>query len=287
MKKDKENLKKVLVFLFITSIISTGIFIWMFGGVGDSLIAVLPMMFTPGISALITSLIFKEKLRSFAWKLGKPKYLLYAYIMPLAVSIIGYGIFWLTKYGGFSADIVVNYQWAELIGFNLPVPFIVGALSKMIIAFLLTTLIVFGEELGWSGYLTPKLRKSFSASITSIIVGFYWAAWHYPAIIGGFYGYGAPLWISLPGFTLVLIGASFLRTVLVEKAKSLWPGVIVHASHNVILMGMFLEMTKQTGELNLNYIVSETVVFLGIIYILVSVLFWKIILERKKLKHIK
>ena len=55
-------LKKVTTFLIITTLISTGIFIWIFNGAGDSLIAVLPMMFTPGVSAFITAFIFKEKI---------------------------------------------------------------------------------------------------------------------------------------------------------------------------------------------------------------------------------
>ena len=98
---------------------------------------------------------------------------------------------------------------------------------------------VLGEEIGWSGYITPKLLKLSSVPATSIIVGLYWAIWHYPAIIGGFYGQGTPLWISLPGFTLVCIGESFVRTFLVLKSKNLWVGTIFHASGDTILMEIF------------------------------------------------
>ena len=65
MEMKKESLKQVISFLFITSIISTGIFIWMFNGARDSIAAVLPMMYTPGISAIITALIFKDKIGNF------------------------------------------------------------------------------------------------------------------------------------------------------------------------------------------------------------------------------
>lgn len=277
MKTKKRTLKEVTTFLIITSAISAGIFIWMFNGAKDKLVAVVPMMYTPCISAIITTLIYKGKIRDFGWKSGKPRYLLYAFLLPLAVSIIGYGLFWITKYADFTSENVVYYRWAEMIGFNLPAPFIAGILSKLIIASLLATLFVFGEEVGWSGYLTPKLRSVFSVPVSSILVGIYWSLWHFPAIIGGFYGSGAPLWISLPGFTLVLVGASFARTVLVENSKSLWTGVILHASHNVVLMGIFLEMTKGKGELNPNYIVSETGLFLGMVYISASIIFRRLL----------
>lgn len=276
MVSKKSILIPVITFILITSLISAAIFIWMFNGAKDSIEAVLPMMFTPGISAIITALIFKEKIRSFGWSPGRPRYLLYSLLIPLLVSVIAYGITWLTPYAGFTTENVVNYKWARMIGFSLPAPFIAGFLSKLVIGTLATSLIVFGEEVGWSGYLTPKLRQIFSVPVTSVLVGLYWSAWHYPAIIGGFYGTGTPLWIALPGFTLVLTGASFIRTVVVEKSGSLWPGVLVHASHNVILMGMFLEMTAQESDLNIHYIVSETGVFVGVVYVLAGIGFWRI-----------
>ncbi len=282
MRTKKEITREIVTFLIITTVISTGIFIWMFSGAEDSPAAVIPMMYTPGISAIITLLIFKGKIRDLGWKLGKARFLVFAFFLPILVSLIGYGIVWLTDYSDFTTREVVNYRWAEMIGFELPAPFIVGLLSKSILATLLTILVVFGEEVGWSGYLTPKLRQFFSIPVTSLIVGIYWAVWHFPAIIGGFYGYGTPLWIALPGFTLVLIGASFIRTVLIEKSKSLWGGVILHASHNVILMGIFLEMSVRKEYTT--YLVSETGLFLGIIYILVALGFYKM-LCKKKLKY--
>ena len=277
MDTKKEILKKVITFSVITCFISTGIFIWMFAGARDSFPAVLSMMYTPGISAILTALIFKEKISRFGWRLGRPKYLVYSFLAPMIVSIIGYGIIWMTGFADFSTEAVKNYKWAAMIGFDLPVPFLIGFFSKMIIASSLTMLATFGEELGWSGYLTPKLRNIFSITSTSLIVGIFWAVWHFPAIIGGFYGGGTPLWVALPGFTLVLIGASFFRTFLVDKSKSLWVGVILHASHNVILMGMFMEMTADKGYAR--YLVSETGVFLGIVYITVALLFGKLCLH--------
>ncbi|MFC2089469.1 type II CAAX prenyl endopeptidase Rce1 family protein [Bacteroidota bacterium] len=53
-----------------------------------------------------------------------------------------------------------------------------------------------GEEIGWSGFLTPKLRKVFSIPLTSVIVGVYWAVWHFPAINWWF----LRVWYSFVGF---------------------------------------------------------------------------------------
>jgi uncharacterized protein len=80
MEAKKEILKQLITFLALTIIISTGIFIWMFNGAKDNMIAVLLMMYTPGISAILTSLILKDKIRNYGWKPGKIRFLGYAYI---------------------------------------------------------------------------------------------------------------------------------------------------------------------------------------------------------------
>ena len=273
MDLKEDVFKHIITFFIITSIISTGIYVWIFGGTEDSEPAVLAMMWTPGISAILTSLIFKDKIRDYGWKPGKFKFLGYAYILPFVVSIIGYGLVWITGFAEFTTEEVVNYRWAEYLGFSLPAPFIVGFLSKMILFSLIALIFVVGEEIGWSGFLTPKLLKISSVPVASLIVGIYWSVWHYPAIIGGFYGTGTPLWIALPGFTIVLTGASFIRTVLISKSKSLWTGTLLHVSHNVILMSIFWEMTVKKGYAG--YLVSEKGVFLGIIYIIIAIIFWK------------
>jgi membrane protease YdiL (CAAX protease family) len=265
--------RQVVTFFIFTSVISTAIFIWMFNGAEDNMAAVALMMWTPGISAILTSLFSKDKIRSYGWKLGKVRFIIYAYLFPLVVSIVAYGLVWLSGFAEFTTQDVINYKWAKMLGFQLPTPFLIGLFSKMILAFLFAIPFVLGEEIGWSGFITPKLLKLFSVPIASIIVGFYWAIWHYPAIIGGFYGQGTPLWIALPGFTLVCIAASLVRTVLVLKSKNLWVGTILHASGNTILMGIFWEMTVHKGYAG--YLVSETGIFVGLVYIIVAVLFWK------------
>ena len=42
-----------------------------------------------------------------------------------------------------------------------------------------------GEELGWRGYLTPKLLETQNAIVASLTVGFLWGIWHLPLYISG------------------------------------------------------------------------------------------------------
>jgi membrane protease YdiL (CAAX protease family) len=266
-------LKQVITFLVITSVVSAGTFVWMFNGGGTSMAPVSLMMWSPGISAILTSLVYRDKIRNYGWKLGKARYLAYSYILPIVVALITYGLVWLSGIADFSAEEFGYNRWARMLGLQEPVSFGVAWLLRMSVGMLFTSIFTLGEEIGWSGFLTPKLSRIASVPVTSMIVGGYWAIWHYPAIMGGLYGTGAPLWVALPGFTLVLIGATLMRTVLVSESKSLWVGVILHSSHNMFLMGAFWTLTAHEGYAN--YFVSESGVFLGIIYILVAIIFWR------------
>jgi uncharacterized protein len=265
--------KQLLVFFAAVIIITAAIFIIMFNGAQDNIGVILAMMWTPGIAALITSAVFKESISGYGWKPGKVKFLAYSYSLPLIISLIAYGIAWITGAAEFTTERVVNYKWARMLGFGTPAPFAIGVFSKMTLGFLVTCVFVLGEEIGWTGFLTPRLLKKYSLPVTSIIVGLFWSVWHYPAIIGGFYGTGTPLWVALPGFTLVLTGYSFIRTVLRIKSGSLWTGVFLHASGNIILMGMFWEMTVQKGYAA--YIVSETGILTGIVCLIAALIFMK------------
>lgn len=265
--------KQIITFMIINSILSSAIYFFMFYKPELRNVMVFLMMWTPGISAILTSLICRDKIRNYGWKLGKFRFLLYAFFIPIIVAFIAYGSLWITGITEIFAEGAMNYKWARILGFDLPVPLIVGLLSKMLLAFPLILFVALGEEIGWSGFLIPKLSRMYSVTLVSLIAGAYFAIWHFPAIIGDIYGYGTPLWISLPGFTLAALGATFFKTALIKKSKSLWTGAILHTSHNLFLMGIFHDLTLKEGYAS--YLVSETGVFLGIIYLIVALVFWK------------
>ena len=256
---------EIAIFFGLLIFLTTIVFFWMFGSGGESELTVAVMMWVPGVAALLTLAIGRIPLAELGWRAGKLRNWALALAFPILVSLIAYGSMWLSGATEFYPDEVANYRWIRMLGFQTPAPFYLGILSKGILASLTALPFVLGEEIGWSGFLVPRLGKIFSVPTTSIIVGLSWSIWHFPAIIGGFYGTGAPLWIALPGFTLALTGLSFFRTILVSRSGSLWPGVILHVSHNIFLMGMFYEMTRKSEYSS--WLVSESGLFLGAVYL--------------------
>jgi len=87
-----------------------------------------------------------------------------------------------------------------------------------------------GEELGWRGFLLPRLQQRFDALTSSLIVGVVWALWHLPLWL--LPGYG---WVEFPylAFALVAISTSVLMTwVLNNTNGSLVMASIIHLMMN-------------------------------------------------------
>jgi len=89
----------------------------------------------------------------------------------------------------------------------------------------------FFEELGWTGFVVPRLRQRFGILATGLIVGVLWGAWHYPP----FSPNGSDSGSLHPALYLAVLLFSFLpayRVILVwmyERTQSLLLVVLMHA----------------------------------------------------------
>lgn len=285
MKQKKQTINLLISFFVILVILTSLTFVLMFRNITQDSYSAWGglMMWIPAISALITSLVHKDKLKDYGWKPGKMKYLAYSYLVPLLIGIIAYGGAWLFGIIEFYGDEASNYKWVRMLGIETPAPVFAGIISKLVLGSVIISILTLGEEIGWSGFLIPKLLKITSIPVTSVIVGLTWAIWHYPAIIGGLYGYGAPLPLALIGFTLVLIGNSLFTSYFVSKSKSLWPGVIIHTSHNVITMGILFDLTVKSKYAA--YFVSESGIITAIVYVVGAMLFYRFQIRKQRTKN--
>ena len=95
-----------------------------------------------------------------------------------------------------------------------------------------------GEELGWTGFATPRLRLRHGVLATGLFVGVLWGMWHYPvtpAWISGTYAGELPLTLFLTATgVLSLVGQlTAYRVLLVwvyDRTGSLLLAVLMHAS---------------------------------------------------------
>ena len=89
------------------------------------------------------------------------------------------------------------------------------------------------EELGWTGFATPSLKKRHSVLATGLVMGVLWSAWHIlPAIWGMGNCTGT---IPLPLFLIVdgLAGLPAFRVLMVQvydRTESLFVAMVMHVS---------------------------------------------------------
>jgi membrane protease YdiL (CAAX protease family) len=94
------------------------------------------------------------------------------------------------------------------------------------------------EELGWTGFASPRLRRRYSALATGLIVGVPWGAWHLltnDIWIASTYSGGLPLgvFVTLNGLSLVVGQLPAYRVLMVwvdERTGSLLVAILMHAS---------------------------------------------------------
>ncbi len=100
------------------------------------------------------------------------------------------------------------------------------------------TFTALGEELGWRGYLQPRLDAAGVRSSVAV-VGLAWAAFHTPLIVGAGYVDAGGLWRSI-GLSLALdLPLAFLWAYGSYRLNSLWPAVLFHSFHNTISQWLF------------------------------------------------
>jgi CAAX protease family protein len=87
-----------------------------------------------------------------------------------------------------------------------------------------------GEEVGWRGFLQPRILKRYPPLVTSLVIGVIWSIWHLPLYWERWFS--SP--VSFATFTLNTICYSVIMTVLwgFTRASVFW-AIIFHWSVNI------------------------------------------------------
>lgn len=89
----------------------------------------------------------------------------------------------------------------------------------------------FCEELGWTGFVIPRLRMRYGILTTGLIVGLLWGAWHFPLFSGGDLSRTLTLALFLPVQLFTFLPAYRVLMVWVyDRTGSLLVAMLMHAS---------------------------------------------------------
>lgn len=211
---------------------------------------ILVLMWTPAIASIAARVACREGFSDLSARLGGrrgARALAIAVAFPLLVGAIAYGVAWSTGLAEFTAPsedpALLLPLWmvplsgpplarfAEALGLHLSI----GLLSGCVFAA--------GEEIGWRGYLVPRLvdgRVPLGIPLSGLI----WAAWHWPLALR----MQSPHPIqTLALFTILLIPMGGVMARLRLESGSVLSCIVMHAVWNEVLGIVFAGFTVNEG----------------------------------------
>ena len=150
---------------------------------------------------------------SLRWRVGIIWYLVALLTAPLLMGVIGLLLSLVSP--AFLPAIVTTDDRVGLL--------IAGIVLGLVVSFF--------EEIGWTGFVTPELRKRHGFLATGLIMGVPWGAWHYPLFSGSAHAAGP----MSPAVYLAVVLFSFLipfRILMVwvyGRTKSVLVVMLMHA----------------------------------------------------------
>ncbi|HET9087467.1 MAG TPA: type II CAAX endopeptidase family protein [Acidobacteriaceae bacterium] len=207
------------------------------------------LMWCPALAALASCRLLGIDIASLGWNWRPVRYEVGAYLLPILYASPVYILTWLLVRGSFQfsafavpASAALGFaHWPSIIALLVALPSYasVGVVQAMTGAL--------GEEIGWRGFLLPRLASRMGFTLGCMVSGCIWAVWHYPALLLADYNAGTKPMYALTCFTLMVIGDAYILGWFRLKSGSLWPAAMLHASHNLFIQAIFDRMTNPSG----------------------------------------
>jgi uncharacterized protein len=158
--------------------------------------------------------------RSLRWRVGVQWYLVALLTAPLLMGVIGFLLSLASP--AFLPAIVTTDDRVGLV--------IAGIVLGLVVSFF--------EEIGWTGFVTPELRKRHGFLATGLIMGVPWGAWHYPLFSGSAHAAGP----MPPAVYLAVVLFSFL---IPFRILMVW----VYGRTQSVLVVMLMHAPLAAGQL--------------------------------------
>jgi len=154
-------------------------------------------------------------------------------LVPLAVPIAVYG----TAYAIASAAGLAHWSpggghWTT--GSQIAT----NVVANLSILGVFGTLTALGEEIGWRGYLQPRLDAA-GVRYSVVLVSIAQLIYHAPVMAGAGYVNAGGFFTSAMLFAAMDLPLTFLWAFESYRARSLWPAVFFHSFHNTVSQWLF------------------------------------------------
>jgi len=231
--------KKILYFLTLTFILSylVEMFIVFNGGVNSFGIFMLTgLMWLPGLSSLSVRLAANDW-DDIGLKLGSINNHFLGFIISFALSFL---VFYLCSLFGIRKMALVSDVPLQKIIAQLGIVFAIGYFSAL------------GEELGWRGFLTPKIY-SMGIKHPTLISGVIWASWHMPLVaLGGYYASISPI-IVVTLYSLMILTLNVFMNWIRLFSGSVFVATSAHAFYNFFFQTFWFHLLFKAPGPNGDY----------------------------------
>lgn len=184
-----------------------------------------------------------------------------AFVIPAVLASSAYGIAVAVGAGRLNVDVgdaTDQLTWA----------------TNLLISLVMGTAFILGEEIGWRGFLLPRIQQLVpDRRRAALVTGFAHGCFHLPLIlIGTTYDQEVPAWVAAPSAVALITAGGVFYAWIWDRSHSAWPVAIAHNSVNTVF-DMGAAAVVATGGANIAYIAGETgVATLGVVVVLAVVL---------------
>jgi uncharacterized protein len=232
-------------------------------------------MWGPGFAALITCRLYSIPVATLGWQWGETRFQISSYLLPAAYGLVAYALIWTTGLGSVPSPAFLSDSVAA-VGIPSMPTWAAAALMialNAVFGFIRSCANALGEEIGWRGFLAPRLAERYGFTAASLVSGAIWAVWHYPALLFADYNMGTPAGYALTCFTVMVVSLSVILTWFRLRSGSLWTATFLHASHNLFIQAIFTPLTGNTGPTP--YAIDEFGFVLPLVVAAIAVWFWR------------
>ncbi len=238
--------KRLIIFIALTIILAWIVFLMvpicgLTYGSGAAVIILAVAMFMPALSNLLTRLITKEGFGNMYLRphfKGHMKEYLLLYFGPTALLVLSGVLYFLIFPGSFDPELTTLKGMVASSGkqgLDVSTLLIAQSLILVVIGPIVNIIPTLGEELGWRGYLLPKLRIFLSDRTALIITGAIWGIWHLPVIVMGHNygtGYWGYPWLGILAMIVFCVVLGIIEGYISIKLESVIPAAMIHSTVN-------------------------------------------------------
>ena len=206
-------------------------------------LALMLTMYAPFAAVLLA----KGPLKDMGWHLrlrGKGKWILAAWFGSALLAALGAALYYLLFPAALdlsgamlSAQLgEAGLQQMEAQGLSMKALLLIQLAQALSYAPLVNTFFALGEEVGWRGFLYPRLKERFGVAKGRLLGGLIWGVWHWPVMILAGYNYGMAYWgapvLGPLLFCVICVALGTVIDYLYEKTGCIWIPALAHGAFN-------------------------------------------------------